>query len=436
MLLVMLFLFLLLGSFFILYALGDRFNFKKLSFEATGGIYVATSPLNASLTLDGKPTPNTSDLINTGTLIGNLPSGTYDLSVSASGYSAWNKKIKVKPGIVTIYNNVVLVPKDAARVSAAGIATSTLQSGISSLKLAGDNLAVVLSNGLLYLNGKKLVGNKIIDTGNSGAVITYSYLADAYYLSGPVDYSSPINLSAEFYADALNLLSPGEYITDIRFSSVSNQYLLVRTNLALYGLNLGQHSATLISGRVSAYASSGNEIYWLNKGGLESYNAIFQIYRKFSVAPPDNSGVRNLIPLASDLLALYNDGNLFILSGGQAPEVLATDTVAMVASSNSQGLAYIASDGTITEYSFLSGERQKMATGLPISPSSLSWYADDAHLFFQSGDSLYFSEIDGRNSPLNTVKISSVTVSYVYDYAGNTVYFTDGQKIYRLVIPD
>ncbi|MDE2099827.1 MAG: PEGA domain-containing protein [Patescibacteria group bacterium] len=431
------FLFVILSGVLILYALGNRFNFKTFTIEKTGGIYIISHPSNAALTLNGRTVVNASNILTPGTLIDNLTSGRYEMTVSESGYSTWKKNIKVAPGLVSVYDSVVLVPQNAAEP--VSLPTSTLAAtsqGIGSIDLADGNLIISASDGGIYVAGQRLRGNKIVDISKSGQLITYSTLTGSYYLSDPLSSSVPTNLSSEFTLDARRLLSPRERVTGMVFSSVSDQYVLVRTDLALYGLNLGQHSAQLISGKLSAYASGGNDVYWINPNGVESYNVVFQVFGKFSNAPADQSGVKDLTTASAggQLFVLYNDGQLYMLTKNQAPKLLAPSVNSVSLSPVGQDLIYLSGDGLVSDYTITTGKTILMKTELANISPNIVWYDDGAHLFLQSGSNLYFTEVDDRNPPLNMVKISGNAKSFAYDSNANLLYFTDGQAIKKLAI--
>ena len=431
------FLFVILSGVLILYALGNRFNFKTLTIEKTGGIYIISHPSNAALTLDGKPIANASNILTPGTLIDNLTSGRYKVTVSENGYSIWKKNIEVNPGLVSVYDSVVLVPQNAAIAVTLPTSTAAAASqGISSIGLASGNLITETSGGVIYVADQRMRGNKIVDVSNSGQLITYSALTGGYYLSDPLSSSVPVNLLSEFTLDARRILSPREQVAGMSFSSVSDRYILIRTNLGLYGLNLGQHSAQLISGKLSAYASGGNDVYWINSNGVESYNVVFQVFGKFSNSPTDASGVKDLTTASAggQLFVLYNDGRLYVLNKNQAPKLLASAVSDISLSPVGQDLIYLSGDGLVSDYTIASGKTITMETELPNISPNVVWYDDGAHLFLQSGTSLYFSEVDDRNPPLNMVKISGNVKSFAYDSSANLLYFTDGQAVEKLAI--
>ncbi len=427
--------FIVLSAFLVLFATGNRINLRNMTIEKVGGIYIASQPADASIFLNNVPVKNSSGILNPGTVINNLISGVYNVSVSKSGYYPWMKEIKVRPGLVSVYENVVLVPKSGGKNFVTGVPASSLKSGISSIVLAGTNLLISTNNGKLYLDGKMINGGRVVDVSGSGSIITYSYLADSYYLTTSSAPSLPLNLSAEFYADASNLLSSNEFITKISFSSLSGQYFLVRTNLALYGMNIATHSVKLISAALSGYASAGNQIYWINRREIATYNPIYQVYGKASVSPADQSEVVDLLamPDGDELFVLYKDDRLFSIIPGQAPALIASDATSVKISPDGTGVAYTELGGKITDIYASLTKPVAIRTGLNAVSSNISWY-DDAHLFLQSGNGLYFSEIDDKNPPLNITEVSSSTRNYAYDSANNILYFTDGISVKTLKI--
>ncbi len=428
--------FIVSGTVLILFALGNKVNLKTFTIERTGGIYIASTPYDALISLDSRPVENKSGILNSGTLVNNLRSGTYNVAVSENGYYPWEKNIKVNPGLVSVYNSIVLVPKKGGTIINTGVPTSSLSSGVSQIDLAGKNLLVKTSDGKLYLEGKEINGSKIVEVSGNGAVITYSLLTDSYYLINPNKPHTPVNLSSEFDIDAAGVLSSNEQITKISFSSINGQYFLVKTNLGLYGLDLSRHSAYLISGRMTDYTSAGNQVYWINKNGINDYNVVFRVYGEIGALPDDKSGVASFIstPDGDEFFVLYNDGYLFAIVPGQPPQALSSNALSVYISTNGQDAFYTEPNGTIVEYPLPFGKPVTIKTGLK-NISNISWYYDNAHLFVESGSALYFTEMDNTaDLPLNIVQIAPNAKIYAYDYADNILYFTDGLLIKSLRI--
>jgi hypothetical protein len=104
----------------VLYALGYSFDFQKWQVVTAGGIYLKSTPSAAQITLEDK------DAGLTNRLISRLSPRNYNVVVSKDGYFAWQKKLEVRPQLVTEARNIFLFPKQVNPGLVAQNATSAL----------------------------------------------------------------------------------------------------------------------------------------------------------------------------------------------------------------------------------------------------------------------------------------------------------------------
>jgi PEGA domain len=89
----------------ILYALGYIVQPSGEELRRTGGIFVASIPPGASLSLDGKPYPRKSPVAML-----RLRPGPYRIRLDLHGYRPWEERVSVRPGRVTVLDSLLLVP--------------------------------------------------------------------------------------------------------------------------------------------------------------------------------------------------------------------------------------------------------------------------------------------------------------------------------------
>lgn len=90
----------------IFYAAGYSFDWQKKTIVKTGGLYLKSLPTNAQILIDGqnkKTTPR---------LIARLRPGTHNISVNLNDYYGWEKKLEIRPGLVTEARNIILFPRN------------------------------------------------------------------------------------------------------------------------------------------------------------------------------------------------------------------------------------------------------------------------------------------------------------------------------------
>jgi hypothetical protein len=97
------FIFLISAPTIVFYTAGYRWNPKKGVIERNGTLIIDTTPVGASILLNGqeqeKITPVT---------LKNLSPGTYQIDLSLNGYHHWTKTLQVTPERVTFANNITL----------------------------------------------------------------------------------------------------------------------------------------------------------------------------------------------------------------------------------------------------------------------------------------------------------------------------------------
>jgi hypothetical protein len=104
----------------VLYAFGYSFDFQKWHVVAAGGLYLKSTPSAAQITLDGENAGLTTRLIT------RLLPRNYNVIVTKDGYFAWQKKMEVRPQLVTEARNIFLFPIQVSSELVAQNATTTV----------------------------------------------------------------------------------------------------------------------------------------------------------------------------------------------------------------------------------------------------------------------------------------------------------------------
>jgi hypothetical protein len=144
-------LFFLTAALVLFYTFGYRFSTSRGIFIYTGSITVNSNPSTVSITLDGKPVPeNRLGFINRSTHIPGIPPGEHFISVTAPGYTTWEKKAVVESGLSTEFWNVLLGKTDPtvetlAETTGAVRAYPSPKAGVVALaKKVGDEFSLLV----------------------------------------------------------------------------------------------------------------------------------------------------------------------------------------------------------------------------------------------------------------------------------------------------
>ena len=103
------FLFIAPGTIF--YAQGYRFDFEKMKFFQTGGIYVKVTPPQAKVFLNERFRDKT-QLFSNALLIQNLLPEEYKIRIEKEGYFSWEKILEVQEKKVIDAKNIILFPQN------------------------------------------------------------------------------------------------------------------------------------------------------------------------------------------------------------------------------------------------------------------------------------------------------------------------------------
>lgn len=142
-------LFFLTSAGVLFYTFGYRFSLERGLFIYTGSITVDSNPPDVTITLDGEVVPeNHLGFINNSTHIPGVPPGEHFLSVTAPGYTTWEKKVVVESGRSTEFWNVLLGRQEpvietlASTEGAVKIFPSPDANIVAVAKKTGDELTV------------------------------------------------------------------------------------------------------------------------------------------------------------------------------------------------------------------------------------------------------------------------------------------------------
>ena len=426
-----LFLFIVAALLVIFYSMGFRVDFANKLITETGGIYVKSDPVDASIALDGDPVKNESGILNTGTLIDNLEPKSYNIVLNADGYSGWEKNADVTPGGVAIFDSIILVSDLREKIYDA----------VNEFRLSNE-LLVTQKDDVIEFDGKTLTGNELLYFTRNGGVVTRRTTTGDYYLSNVFDLTEPLNLSATFNnlkETELNL--PGNVrIVEIEPYPFDDTRFVIMTGRAIYTLDTDSLELDIIASSTKDFVISGNDLFWLNEDGISNYDLLLEEEEQVYAVPAETVMQWSAHSSAEKIIILSDSKDLISFD----VETATTTTISLNASyfslSPDGGLiTFVDQDGVINVYDFEweDGRRREQLFKLKALHDSIDrliWYGGNTHLIIKTttGD-LRFIEIDDF-MPINEVLISANVLSFVYDEENEFLYYSNDLGIWRLKI--
>jgi WD40 repeat protein len=414
----------------VLYSRGYRLDFQNKNLVETGGIYVRSKPADTMIFLDGKQIKSDTGVFNSGTLITDLPSGTYKIELVKDSYHSWAKNALVEPSVVSVFDTIVLVPNNGKEK----IAEST-----DKFYIHNDKMIFEKDNTLLYDN-KTIIGNRISAFTDSGSVVSYDIERDQYYLSNIFDLESSLNLNTIFNnlkEAQLNL--PGIVpITKIEPYQYNDRKFIIKSRRALYSVDTERLEIKQISPEAKDFVINGNNVLWINDKGIFSYNVVFRNAAQiFTVgAGTSEETIAFSQSQSQEFLAfLKSDGKLTLIDGDEIPKIIAEDAVSFYFSPDNEILIYISKDNSIFAYFLTDNEKISLISSpSALDETSISWHNSNRYFFIKDADkNLRFIEVDNL-SPINETVIAPSVKHFFYSQEDSALYFDNGDGIWKLKI--
>lgn len=156
---------------------GWQLNFRTWRLLKTGMIILNGNPDKVEVKINGK--------IQTYSLpakMGNLPPGSYDVSIASRGFQTWQKTIRVLPEKVSIYSDITLFLEESQEIEVPSKMTSEvivkeLQNRTNGLKVAGpeiywnDNLVTRFSQNVVMATAYSDNHHIVFQLGNEVRVV-------------------------------------------------------------------------------------------------------------------------------------------------------------------------------------------------------------------------------------------------------------------------
>lgn len=415
------------GAVAVLYSQGYRVDAESRQLTKVGALFVRGYPKSARITLDGEAL-NTGSWwpLQSGTLVGSLVPGTYQLHAEAPGYRTWDADVTIRPSLVTERKSLVLFPD---RETAVPSVTGTVVTKVDAQD-AFDRPVVLTGED----NPRAIVGTAVIPGTYAGTV------------SGRLALTSTVR-RGKVTGQILTLQAP----TDIAATTVSLQGEGETT--VMVDSVLHRESARLIAaydgstGRRTVFASSTDPIGpYLRTASFDAWQTLgnraeLLIRRRGSAAQTalPFGKIISLQRSGSLLGALDEAGSLWLIN----PDSGLTQEVghrAAYASWKDDGSAVAAViDGQI-EVIPLKKEAPhgKLAGTLRDGADvrTIAWYPDGEHLFVETDSALLFADvIDGSEAEQHVFRLP-LPESWSYSARQGTLYIVQDGAVRSYAFPD
>lgn len=383
-------LFFIAGTGLILYSRGARFDFKNWDIVQTGGIYLKTEPSDALIQVNGKPIENRSGLLQSGTLISNLRSGTYKVVVSRENYHSWEKQIEVGSSTVSVFDGIILFPQQKAEL----VASPT------------DKF-------LLELKGETMSDSELAE-----ATSLFNQLKERQLrLPGAVP---------------INKISPYPY---------NDRKFIIMTDRALYALDTEKRVISQISPRAKDFTFAGNEVFWFEDKGLFSFNLILRNQSQINLPGELKIAEFDEIQLSpsGEIMAILKKNSELVIWNRSANKVISfgRGITHFIFSSDSKKIAFATETGSLSVYGVKDGAQEEKyilekVSGPWTGIEGISWHEDNNYVFLKDKDGkLYFVEVNDY-PPTNVVEVASRVKNFIYSKDDDSLYFEDNQGVWRI----
>lgn len=416
----------------IFYSVGFRIDFKNQLIVETGGIYIKSRPVDVDINLNGEVIKNDAGIFNSGTLMDNLGPGVHHLVLNIDGYSGWQKNIDVLPGVVSVFDSIVLISNNARE---------KIYEKVDEFRFI-NGLFITQSEGSIEFDGASIVGDKIVHFTENGNVVTQSNRNGNYYLSNIFDLGSSLNLSLMFNnLKETRLGLPGAVqIVKIAPYPFDDRRFVIMTGRAIYTLHTEDLEIEQIDPSAEDFIVSGNEVFWINDSGISSYNFLFGTKSLIDDGLIENIKLIDADSSGDKLMVLDGTGLLKYVDRDSATTTIISDnTTYFSLAPNDRLLTFVDRGGVVRVYDleWEKGDKDERVIDLitmDTNVDEVAWYENSAYMFIKDNlSNLSFVEIND-DSPINEVLISENVNSFVYDSGTKSLYFGNDSGLWQLEI--
>ena len=440
--------FLITGIGAVFYSQGWRIDFKTFAIKKTGAIYIQTKPKEVQIEIENILVKTQGGILQKGVLIDGLIPKIYKVNIKKEGYLPWQKKVEVKPDLVTELSQIILIPEHPLSLQLA------FQKPIKDFWLI-PNKKIVLKDDkeslyyFDYLKTKiqKLKGDNLINWDNEGKkIVTYDKQSGNFYLEDPVDSQAILNINLLFkniWQREIKTSFSKVKIEDVILHPYKGGSLLLNTNQGIYMIDIEQLTVRLLTGEespIKIYTSDLSNFYFADEKKLWAFNLIFKSQNLLAEIPTISK-----IAISDShkyLAVLQKNGDLYLVQlsdSEKKPQKIANGIKDFSFSPDNKKFALWDQKGNLIlyfleEHYYRGLKKEKdVSNDLTNFPNlkKVAWYSDANHLIIQDDQTVYFLEIDNR-PPIN--KFSLATNIKDFFYNSDEILFLKDDILSRLIL--
>ena len=346
----------------ILYGKGYNFNFGdgKIGISGTGLLAATSQPDGAGIYINNHLTSATNNTIN-------LPPGEYDVKISKSGYSPWNKKIKIEKEVVS--SAYALLIPTAPKLN------NVTQMGVSNPVL--DPTRTKIAYTVSSLDDPRKNGIYILDMGLRPILMLQS--SSSQIVDNTIDNFSKAKLS--WSPDAKEIAA-----TISAEPNIATTYLLKTT----FNENPQDVTATLASVNLAWNEQRANQ----DKSQLLGFKTKLQ----------------NLIKENFAILSWSEDETKILYEANKSTNLPLIINPPLIGTNSTPETREI-NQGTIYAYDIKEDKNFKTMNS---NVSSLNWLADSKHLIYVADKKIQIMDYDGQNR--TTIYAGPFIDDYVFSW--------------------
>lgn len=304
--------FLFVGPGMIMYSQGYRFDFSKMKYLETGGIYVKTNPGDADVSIDNDYKNRTSGF-SRDVLVQNLLPGNHSVKIEKEGYYSWEKTLEVKEKTVSEAKYVILFSKENPFVS--------IDSDIKNFYPFPDGnrfILLTVSNELFSYDSeknelKRLFNNK--QTPYNISDIVFSPSGKMAYIKTESGLHYLVNLENPALSLIKNFSSKTK---DIFFDPDDEGSFYYQSNNQIFKVNVEKMTGTSLfkKEKVDAFTIADGYLYSLENGGIIRTNILLNASETITVEPfkTNANSQYKLVSMENELLLIENGKTVYLLN--------------------------------------------------------------------------------------------------------------------------
>ncbi|MBI1755416.1 hypothetical protein HYR65_04005 [Candidatus Azambacteria bacterium] len=445
--------FLLVAVFFIaapaviLYSQGYTLDLNNFSLKKTGAIFLSTSPKGVRIFVDNLLAASTSDIIfSQGKLLSHMAPKEYDVRIEKEAYSPWDKKLEVKPQLVTEARNIFLVPQRPLPL--------TIEKKVSDVIISDSNamIAYVKTDGaaIFDVSSPKIIplaaqpGEKV---GNVRFGADENYLVVESFLNNRVRKYLLNVASGE--TTQISEDNNEQFIKIRQYPAGEPKIIALSSNRELYFMDTrSQQEKTTIATNISNFELFGDKILYatvaptvfyekdLVSGKTEQLNQTPVVQFDFSSKILRSRGGFVAFIDNEQSLFIYNqEEKIFhLIAKNVLSAIFSDDDKKLMWQNKNEIYIYYLKDIVIHPQK-AAGEIE-LITRFSKPVGAIAWFSyDNEHILFAADEKLKLIELDGRDKR-NVYDIAEVKkpVKIIYNDFDDFIYFLDGQTFKKITL--